>query len=246
MSLDVTDLRAFYASALGLVARRVVGRAIDACWGDLRGLSVVGLGYATPYLAELASSTGPRIAFMPAWQGVVNWPASGLSASALVDPLMMPLGDGSVDRMLAVHALEIVESPSELLREAWRVLNPGGRLILVCPNRRGLWARMDTTPFGQGQPYSRRQLRHLMRRALFSPDSWAEILYVPPLRSRLLLSSAAAWERLGVGLSMPFAGLHVVEATKQLHRPVPVGEMRRARRFEPVLAPAGAAAPAPS
>ena len=88
MSVDVTDLRAFYAGPLGHVARRVVTRTLAQYWPDLRGLSVLGLGYAVPFLAEM-EGTGPRLAFMPGWQGVVNWPASGLSASALVDPMMI-------------------------------------------------------------------------------------------------------------------------------------------------------------
>ncbi|MGA0594167.1 methyltransferase domain-containing protein [Enterovirga sp. CN4-39] len=242
MSVDVTDLRAFYAGPLGHVARRVVTRTLAQFWPDLRGLSVLGLGYAVPFLAEL-DGTGPRLAFMPGWQGVVNWPASGLSASALVDPMMMPLADGSVDRVLVVHALETVASPAELLNEVWRILTPGGRLVLVCPNRRGVWSRVDTTPFGHGQPFSRRQLRHLMKGALFSPESWAEILYVPPLRSRFLLSGAGAWEGLGRSLSLPFAGLHMVDATKQLHRPIPVYERRRSRQFAPVLVPRASPVP---
>ena len=90
---------------------------------------------------------------------------------------------------LLVHALETVESPSELLHEIWRILTPGGRIIMVAPNRRGLWARMDTTPFGYGQPYSRSQLKSLMRQTWFSPEGWAETLYVPPLRNRLLLQT---------------------------------------------------------
>ena len=244
MSVDVTDLRAFYAGPLGYVARRVVCRALAQFWPDLRGLGVLGLGYATPYLSEMEGAA-KRLAFMPSWQGVVNWPSMGLSASALVEPSMMPLPDGSVDRVLVVHALETVASPPELLGEVWRILTPGGRLALVCPNRRGLWSRMDTTPFGHGQPFSRRQLRHLVKGALFSPESWAEILYVPPLRSRVLLSSAAAWEQVGRGMSLPFAGLHVLEATKQLHRPIPVHAKRRARHFSPVLVPAPAPMPTP-
>jgi hypothetical protein len=80
-------------------------------------------------------------------------------------------------------------------------------------------------------------LRDLMRQTLFSPDGWAETLYVPPLRSRLLLRGAVAWERLGIGLSLPFYGLHIVEATKQLHRPIPVYEKRRSQRLSPVLVP---------
>jgi hypothetical protein len=118
------------------------------------------------------------------------------------------------------------------------VLTPGGRLIVVAPNRRGLWARMDTTPFGQGQPYSRSQLKRLLRRALFSPEAWTETLYMPPLRNALLIRTAEAWESLGTRLNLPFPGLHVVEAAKQLHRPLLVRQVRRAERFAPVLVPA--------
>jgi SAM-dependent methyltransferase len=240
MSVDVIDLRAFYASPLGQVARRLVGRAIDKLWGPLTGLRVLGLGYATPYLGVVRTEAERTLAFMPASQGVVNWPPSGLSASALADPLMMPLPDASIDRVLVVHALETVESPAELLHEIWRILTPGGRIVVVAPNRQGLWARMDTTPFGHGQPFSRSQLRSLMRQTLFSPAAWAETLYVPPLASRVLLRTAVAWERVGVGFSLPGAGLHVVDASKQLYRPVTVRATRRATRLAPVFIPAPA------
>ncbi len=240
MSVDITDLRAFYASPLGSVARRLVGRTVDRFWGPLTGLRILGLGYATPYLSAAREEGERALAFMPASQGVVNWPATGPSASALVDPLVMPLPDASIDRVLVVHALETVESPGELLQELWRILTPGGRIIVVAPNRRGLWARMDTTPFGHGQPFSRSQLKALMRQTLFSPEGWAEILYVPPLRNRFLLQTAVAWERVGIGFSLPFAGLHVVDATKQLYRAIAVRPMRRAARLSPVFAPAPA------
>jgi SAM-dependent methyltransferase len=240
MSVDVTDLRAFYRSPLGQVARRLVTRAIECFWGPVHGLRVLGLGYATPYMCSVREPCERSLAFMPAAQGVVNWPAAGLSASALVDPIMMPLPDASIDRVLVVHALETVESPAELLHEVWRILTPGGRVIVVAPNRRGLWARIDTTPFGHGQPFSRSQLKHLMRETWFSPEAWAETLYVPPLRSRFLLRTAVAWERVGLGLGLPFSGLHVVEATKQFHQPVAARRKtaRRAARLSPVLVPA--------
>ena len=240
MSVDVVDLRAFYASPLGSVACRLVSRAISRFWGPLVGLRVLGLGYATPYLGAVRTEAERTLAFMPASQGVVNWPRTGLSASALADPLMMPLPDASIDRILVVHALETVESPSELLHEMWRILTPGGRIIVVAPNRRGVWARMDTTPFGHGQPFSRSQLKSLMRQTLFSPEGWAETLYVPPLRNSAFLRTAIAWERVGVTLSLPFAGLHIVEATKQLYRPVAARATRRSPQLAPVLVPSPA------
>ncbi|HKG77050.1 MAG TPA: class I SAM-dependent methyltransferase [Beijerinckiaceae bacterium] len=240
MSVDITDLRAFYRSPLGQVARRLVARAIGGFWGPMHGLRVLGLGYATPYLSVVREPCERTLAFMPASQGVVNWPATGLSASALVDPVMMPLPDASIDRVLVAHALETVESPAELLHEVWRILTPGGRIIVVTPNRRGLWSRIDTTPFGHGQPFSRSQLKALMRETWFAPEAWAETLYVPPLRNRFLLRTAVAWERVGVGLGLPFSGLHVVEATKQFQQPLAVRRkrVRRAARLSPVLVPA--------
>jgi hypothetical protein len=84
-------------------------------------------------------------------------------------------------------------------------------------------------------------LRALMRQTLFSPERWAETLYVPPLRSRFLLRTAQIWERVGSGFSLPFAGLHVVEATKQLYRAITVRPIRRVYRLSPVFTPAAAA-----
>jgi hypothetical protein len=138
-----------------------------------------------------------------------------------------------------VHALEMSPDPVELLRETWRVLAAGGRLLAVVPNRRGLWARMDTTPFGHGRPYSRSQIIHLLRDTWFTPTGWGEALYVPPIPRRWFLRSAGAWERTGATLSAPFAGVHIVEATKQVYRTIPARRERRrlVQALKPVLVP---------
>ena len=65
---------------------------------------------------------------------------------------------------------------------------------------------------------------------------------MPPLRYRVLLQTAQVWERIGSGFSLPFAGLHIVEATKQLYRPGAVRAVRRASRAGPVFIPAPAPA----
>ena len=238
MHLDVVDLRTFYASPLGEVAARLVGRLVRQRFETCTGLSVLGIGYATPYLEIYRPEAVRVLAFMPAEQGVVNWPAAGRSASALVDTTAIPLPDSCIDRVLLVHALEITEHARDLLAEVWRVLTPGGRVIAVAPSRSGLWARLDTTPFGQGQPYSRSQLRDLMRETLFSPTHWAEALYLPPLGRGLYLRSASALEKVGSYLSLPGAGVLVVEATKQLYRPVGLRRaVRRVPQLQPVLVP---------
>ncbi|SFK34319.1 class I SAM-dependent methyltransferase [Methylocapsa palsarum] len=239
MPVDIVDLRSFYRSPLGDIARRFIVRVVRSRFSNCTGYSILGVGYATPYLGVFRDEAVRVLAFMPSEQGVVNWPSSGHSASALVEVTRMPLPDSSIDRVIVVHALEISEHPHDLLSEIWRILTPGGRVIVVTPNRSGLWARLDSTPFGHGQPYSLGQLRDLMREALFSPTQWAEALYVPPFRSRTLLHSAAAVEAIGAYFSLPGAGVLIVEATKQLYRPVGVRKAARqvAPQFQPALAP---------
>jgi SAM-dependent methyltransferase len=239
MSLDVVDLRNFYAQPLGIVARRIIGRSIRARWADVRGMRVVGMGYATPYLGLFREEAERCLALMPAAQGVVKWPSARPTLAALVEESDLPLPDAAADRMLIVHAVEMSEDVHALLREAWRVLAAGGRLLAVVPNRRGLWARMDTTPFGHGRPYSRSQVMHLLRESWFTPTGWSEALYVPPIGRSWFLRSAAAWERVGATLSAPFAGVHIVEATKQVYRAIPAKRERRrlVPALEPVLAP---------
>jgi len=239
MALDVVDLRSFYASPLGRVAQRFVGTIVRDQWGTCAGQAILGIGYATPYLASFRTQAERVLAFMPAEQGVVNWPESGRSASALVDATCMPLPDACMDRVLVVHALELSPSPRDLLSEIWRILTPGGRMLVVAPNRRGVWARLETTPFGQGLPYSRSQLRDLLREALFSPIHEAEALYVPPFGRGLFLRTAAAFERIGGRFALPGGGVHIIEATKQVYRPIGVRKAvrRRLPQLEPALAP---------
>jgi SAM-dependent methyltransferase len=238
MSIDIVDLRSFYASPMGQVTRDLLLTAIRNRWESGSGCVMLGLGYATPYLGPYRDEALRSIAFMPAAQGVVNWPSTGLSASALVDADQLPLRDGSVDRIILAHALEMAHQPAALMTELWRVLSPGGRLIVIAPNRAGLWARMDVTPFGHGQPFSRGQITQLLRQTLFTPVSWGEALYVPPLKRRMLLRTAKTWDRIGRTLGLPFAGVHVVEATKQVFRPAMVKKAVRAlAQAEPALAP---------
>src|SRR5438477_10000951 len=121
MSLDVVDLRNFYAQPLGTVARRFVSRGIRARWNDTRAQRIAGIGYATPYLGLFREEAERCLAFMPAAQGVVKWPSARPTLAALVEELALPLPDAAVDRVLLTHALEMAHDPGALLREVWRV-----------------------------------------------------------------------------------------------------------------------------
>ena len=217
MWTDAIDLRDFYATSMGHVARRMIRQRIRDVWPDVKGLSVLGLGYPTPFLGPFRSEAARVLAAMPASQGVLHWPPEGGGLTLLTESIELPFPDLSVDRVLLVHALENAEQVRPMMREIWRVLAGSGRLLVVVPNRRGIWARFERTPFGLGQPYSPGQLSRLLRETMFTPIQTHPALFVPPTRSRMVLSSAPAWEKVGQKFFNTFAGVVLAEATKQIY-----------------------------
>src|ERR1700742_2327059 len=106
MFADVVELREFYGTRLGQVARRMVARRIRQLWPDLSGMRLLGLGYATPYLRPFLDEAERVSALMPASQGGLPWPADGANRVGLADEGELPLADFSIDRVLLVHGVE--------------------------------------------------------------------------------------------------------------------------------------------
>ena len=217
MWTDAIDSRNFYASALGAVARRMIQRRIPTIWPNVSGMEVLGLGFATPYLGAFHGEASHTLAAMPAAQGVLHWPTNGDGLTTLIDETDLPFADVSINRVLLVHALESTDNVRPMLREVWRVLASGGRMIIVVPNRQGLWARFESTPFGRGLPYSSRQLSAVLCENLFTPHQTEKALFIPPTSSRMILSSALAIEEIGYRWFPAFAGVTIIEATKQIY-----------------------------
>lgn len=58
-------------------------------------------------------------------------PAQPLICADLLD---LPVGDGLVDAVAGMNFIEHITDVPRCLREAWRVLRPGGRMLLAGPN----------------------------------------------------------------------------------------------------------------
>lgn len=235
---DVADLMAFYDSPLGQVARRMIRRRVRELWPATAGQTVCGLGYATPFLRPFVGEAARVIALMPPRQGVRHWPRREPGLVGLADEAHLPLPDRSVDRLLMVHALECTEQLRPMMREAWRVLVDSGRLLVVAPNRRGIWARLERTPFGHGRPFTVSQLGRALDETMFATTAAERALFVPPSHSRVLLQSAPAWEKIGHRWFTQVSGVILVEARKNLFAETAVGETlpRRAMAAVPQAA----------
>jgi SAM-dependent methyltransferase len=232
MHLDVLDLRAFYMSPLGSVARRVIARHIRSKWRKLSGQTLIGIGYATPYIGSYRGEVLRLGAFMPAGQGAIVWPSGANVNTVMIEEDSFPLPDNSVDKILLIHGLEVSERARPLMREIWRILAPEGRVMIVVPNRMGVWSRRDATPFGHGHPYSRAQLQKLLHDSMFTPLDWTSALHAIPVNRPMAARWAHVFERMGSRFWPRFAGVLIVEARKELQAPVAtVASARRIGKF---------------
>jgi dolichyl-phosphate beta-glucosyltransferase len=117
----------------------------------------------------------------------------GLNAvQALVD--RVPLADGAVEVVCLLDVIEHLHDPVTALREAARVLGPGGRLVVTVPAHRWLWSAADVQ-LGHVRRYQRRTLRAELAAAGFEPVLLTHVfswLVGPVLLQRRLLSGGRA------------------------------------------------------
>ncbi len=223
MQLDVVRLRDFYLTPLGAVTAGLIGRRLTTLWPNVRGMTVLGLGYATPYLGPFVHdrAAARAVCLMAARQGVHAWAPNRASGhgnlAGIAEEHSLPLADESVDRLLLIHILETSDRPRALLREVWRVLAPGGRMIAVAPNRTGSWAFSERTPFGHGRPYTRAQFEEALADHMFTPTAHLASLFAPPMASRVGVRTLMALEDVGARWWPRLGGVHIVEAEKRTY-----------------------------
>jgi SAM-dependent methyltransferase len=227
MATDTHMAADFYGTARGAVAARLLRERLAALWPEARNEAILGIGYAAPYLRLWREQARRCIALTPAQVGVARWPPGAPNLSCTAEEDRLPFPDLCFDRVLLIHGLEGAENARRLLREVWRVLKDDGRLLVVAPNRRGWWAHIEATPFGQGQPYSAGQIGRLLANSLFRVERRDTALYLPPMNLRIVLRSAPLLERTGRLLVPHLAGVTMTEALKDLYGAIPLRAPKR-------------------
>lgn len=232
---DIVNLRNFYSTNFGQSVRALISSAILRIWSSTGEDVVVGLGYATPYLASYVTPSAHLAACMPAGQGAAYWPHGGDNLVVISHDSELPFAESSINRVLLVHSMENSEQLSWLIQEIWRVLTPNGKMLAVVPNRSGMWSRSSRSPFGYGRPFSMSQMRTLLGEQQFVITSTSSALFMPPTRMTFCWKIADKLESIGnvicSFLGGFLGGVILVEAEKQIYSGIaqPVVEARRYR-----------------
>ncbi len=217
MRQSAATLEKFYASRLGITAAERMGRRMRDLWGTCAGQRVLGLGFPAPLMPLWQDTARTCIGAIPAEIGETRLDSVEGQNLCISPEERLPFAEGLFDKVFLLHALEEADSPRQLLREAWRVMAPEGRIVIAVTNRRSLWSLVDSKPFGHGRPWTRRQLVSFLNDSLFQVTASTTAVHMPPLDWPLITAASKSWERAGEMLLPALGGVVLVEATKRLY-----------------------------
>ena len=211
MFFTVRDFDDFYKTREGRLVRRVLRQAISS-YADF-SKNNVGIGYSTPYIESALS-------IFPVSLKILDDDGKRLNNVTCADLSALPLESSSLDTVIFAHGLESCEYPEDVLKEISRVLKSEGRLIMIVPNRRGLWAHCEWSPFGHGRPFSAAQLRFLFSETAFVCDEMKSVLFTPPLKWRVMLRLSSFFEKYCPYVLSTMGGVNIAVARKQTYAPI--------------------------
>ena len=147
------------SSPLGRITERIEQKAILASAGELRGLSLLDAGCGDGAYSILAWKRGAKVTALDASKSMIFAARErSLVEGARIDFVeasveKLPFAAESFDVVFMVTVLCLVNSPLIALREAERVLRPGGRLIVGELGSCSLWALKRRLSGWLGNPF---------------------------------------------------------------------------------------------
>jgi len=218
---NVCKLQEFYSTTRGKLVSRVIRKRMLKMWSNARGDRIVGFGYPFPYVSSFVSQNAESIiSLLPidfVSAGDINNINQNIDTVVCTNNLW-PIESNSVNRVVIVHVPDSDINLADILNEAWRVLVAEGRLLLVVPNRSGIWSRVDNNPFGHGTPYSMSQIKDLLKIHKFNPERENRALFFPPTESaRFVLATSMIWENIGSNICNALGGVNIIEANKRVY-----------------------------
>jgi SAM-dependent methyltransferase len=229
---NIINIKSFYESYLGISVSKAINRAINKLWANAEGENIIAVGYAFPYLQQYKNNQDNNITVvMPPETGIMHWPNSGYNRVVSASEYELPIASNSVNRVIAVHALEYTDHAKQMLTDIHRILTPSGRAIIAVPHRMGIWSQRSHTPFGGGHPFSYPQLSQLMIESQLIPIRYRQALYFPPYNSRAVNTIARLWESC-----LPIlGGVLIIEVEKQIY--ATAGNIRKCKKRELYIPP---------
>lgn len=228
----------FYKTASGKYLSNEIENLLIRGWAEaeLARCHILCLGFPPPGLKVVTPKAASFALFTPAFLGPKKMVQKGLNISALGDEAHLPFHSGSYDLAFIFHALEYIEDPVSFLEEVWKVLSPGGRVLVMVPNRKGAWRK-------SGVPYSKatrgflfREIKTLLSDKGFTITGNFGASYGLPVDFFGTVLFSGLLKTLSGGGSVGFPGFLIFEAEKRTGTsPCPPARVFRTSPAKPVV-----------
>lgn len=232
---SITEIRAWFNTDLGQELLAAEKRVLDRVMPSMFGYHMVQIGVhaETDLLSEAAG--GHKFMLLPRIE-------LGMGTNTVVaDAEVLPLASECIDTVVLHHALDFAQSPHQLLREASRILRPGGKLVILGFNPYSFWGlsrlyrqRRGGVPW-RGHFLSAGRLLDWLTLLELKRDRICSGFYRPPLEQSGWRRRLEFVERWGERYHTNNGAFVVVIASKETYSATPIGRSWRRRLAFPVV-----------
>jgi SAM-dependent methyltransferase len=233
---DISLLLArWFETPLGARVLRAERAIIEPRLERLFGYHVLQLGGSEQHSLLHASSINHKIQFARRHRPGAVTPVARLE--------QLPLESDSIDVIIIHHGLDFADDSHTLLREASRVLRPGGHLLVLGFNPVSQWGLWKLFKRGIQVPWSARflsvgRLQDWFRLLDLHVEDKHCALYFPPFAATRFARTADWLERVGTGMANPLGGVYLFHCVKQVMPITPIVPRWRPLRARPSVLPA--------
>ncbi len=237
---DSGSIQHWFASELGTELLESQKRAINRLLPSLFGYYLVEVAIDPLMQLSAESLIGNKVVVSREFK-------LGLSDNAILcEPTELPFEHNSVDVVLLHHTLDFTDNPHQILREANRILRPGGYIVVLGFNPNSWWGMRQKcctkvrAPWQLGQFISQRRLGDWMSLLGLTQLRCLTDYYLPPFASKKWRQRFTKIQTIG-RRSLPNNGAFTVTlARKDVEGTTPIKKLQFSRKFYtlPVRKPA--------